>query len=361
MSTTARKSWIDLVRAIGIFAIVYGHMVQGDSVVSRFFGSFRVAIFFAVMGLTFRYRRGIVGFLKKKALRLLVPYFAFALVSILIMAVIGRVYPAAVQGQPTSILKNLGGALYGNGLKGNMKWNLPLWFLPCSFVTLLIVYLAESLIARARAERRDALRLVFFAVTVAAAVAYVAFLKRQRLPFGAEVAIPMSGFVELGILLKKTEGLLSRRAAGAVGLVLLLAGFFLSLRNGDVSVVSLNFGGSIALYYVTALVCIVGTMLLSQAVCASATLGPVRRNFVFCGAHTLAILCMHKFPVLLFQLVVPYTKQLLRAPADSLLKNLVGFVLTFVVIALCLIVEKPIARSCPVVLGQSRVRAEARQ
>lgn len=353
MSTTARKSWIDLVRAIGIFAIVYGHMVQGDSVVSRFFGSFRVAIFFAVMGLTFQYRAGIVRFLKKKALRLLVPYFAFALVSILVMAAIGRVYPAAVQGQPTSILKNLGGALYGNGLTGYMKWNLPLWFLPCSFVTLLIVYLAESLIAKARAERRDVLRLAFIAVTVAATVLYTAHLKWLKLPFGAEVAVPMSGFVELGVLLRKTEGLLSRRAAGAAGLLLLAIGALLSLCNGDVSVMSLNFGKSIALYYVTASVCVAGAMLIAQAECARVPLGPVRRNFVFCGAHTLAILCMHKFPVLLFQVVVPYTKQLLRAPADSLMKNLVGFVLTFVVIALCLLVEKPIARFCPAVLGQT--------
>lgn len=43
-----------------------GRLFQRNSVISQFFGSFRVAVFFADMGLTIQYKKGLLSYLGKK-------------------------------------------------------------------------------------------------------------------------------------------------------------------------------------------------------------------------------------------------------------------------------------------------------
>ena len=56
-------------------------------------------------------------------------------------------------GESTEILPNLLGMLYANGLWGWMRWNRPLWFLPCGLVTFVIVYFLEDIIERLTANK----------------------------------------------------------------------------------------------------------------------------------------------------------------------------------------------------------------
>ena len=358
---STRRQWIDMARAVGIFAIVYGHMVQGDSIVSQLFGSFRVAIFFFIMGLTFQYRKGFFEFAKKRAIRILIPYFCFALISILIMAIVGHVYPPLVKGMEVRIISNVVGALYGNGRMGNMKWNLPLWFLPCSFVTSMIVFFIEYIIHKVHLKNPTILRLLFIGLSICMNILYCKYFNSIRLPFGAEVAISMSGFMEMGILFESAERNRSKKDYFVwLGFLLIVIGGAVSTQNGDVSVLSLSFGKSIILYYLTDIAIIVGiSFVLSWIDCFHHT-SMIHNAVCYCGAHTLAILCMHKFPVLVFQYIFPITKDLLRAETDSVEKNLIGFILTIVVIALCLIVEKPIERYCPIVLGNKLISQKNR-
>ena len=351
----ARKKWIDMIRAVGIFAIVYGHMVQGESCISKFFGSFRVAIFFFVMGLAFKYKRDFLGFAKRRAIRVLIPYFCFAFVSILIMAIVGRVAPSLVEGQEVGIISNVAGALYGNGYIGNMKWNLPLWFLPCSFVTSLIVFFVEYIIQRAQLKYHSVLRLLFVGFSIGMNLLYCKFFMSLRLPFGAEVAIPMSGFMEMGILFESAERNISKKVHFIwLGLLLIVTGGLLSTRNGYVSVMSLYFGKNIGLYYINAIAIIIGISFVLIWIDSFHRIDFTQKAICYCGTHTLAILCMHKFPVLIFQYVFPITKDLLRASTKREEKNIIGFLLTLVVIALCLIVEIPIEYYCPIVLGREK-------
>ena len=68
---------------------------------------------------------------------------------------------------------------------------------------------------------------------------------------------------------------------------------------------------------------------------------------------------MHKFPILLFQLVVPYTKTLFKAEADSIQKNALGVLVTVIVILLCLVVELPISRFFPQVFGNIKSKGDS--
>ena len=357
---SVRKDWIDFARAFGIFCIAYGHLVQGDSLVSQYFGSFRVAIFFLIMGLTFALDSSFVNFLKKKAKRLLIPYFVFAILSILILYSAAFIVPALSEFKSNSILLNLWGAIYGNGLTGNMKWNLPLWFLPCSFIALLFVFGYEKLISGIKVNK-DVLRVIYVLISAVITFVYYNFIRWVKLPFGAEVAIPMSGFVELGILISRIDSFKRKYVYVLISIPLIVFGCYLSLNNGTVSVMSLNFGKNFVVYYISAISSIVGIICLFIWLCSINILALVRKAIAYCGKHTLAILCMHKFPILLFQLVIPYTKDIFRAEARSIQKDMLGVLVTIIVIMLCLIVELPINRFLPIIFGNSKTKGVSKK
>lgn len=90
-----RQGWIDIVKFFGIVAIVWGHTVSvGD--VQQYLYSFHVPLFFFVVGLFFASPKlSFFRFTAKKAKDLLVPYFLFAIISILIFSVLGRFADAA--------------------------------------------------------------------------------------------------------------------------------------------------------------------------------------------------------------------------------------------------------------------------
>ena len=176
-----------------------------------------------------------------------------------------------------------------------------------------------------------------------------------RLPFGAEVAISMSGFMEMGILFESAERNISEKSHFIwLGLLLIVTGGILSTWNGNVSVMSLYFGKYIGLYYIIAIAIIIGISFVAIWIDSLHRIDVTQKAVCYCGVHTLAILCMHKFPVLFFQYIFPITKDYLRVTTDSAEKNLIGFFLTIVVIASCLIVEIPIEHYCPIALGYEK-------
>ena len=347
-----RKNWIDFARAIGIYAIAFGHLVLGESFLSHYFSSFRVAVFFCIMGLTFSSDNKFFYFLKKKSCRLLIPYSFFSVVSIVVFYVFSMFIPFLSEYKSKSILLYFWGAIYGNGLTGYMKWNLPLWFLPCSFVTLLIVFGYEKLITIVKINKL-LLRLAFILISFSVCYIYVCYFKWTKLPFGAEVAIPMSGFVELGIILSKIDCLKKKYQYVVISIPLFILGYCLSRINGTVSVMTLIFGNYYPVYFISSISSIVGIFCLSIWLCSIEILGFLRKVICYCGIHTIAILCMHKFPILFFQQLLPYTKELFKADSDSVQKEVCGFIVTFLVIILCLIVELPIDRFLPQVFGNS--------
>lgn len=355
--TIKRKDWIDFARAIGIFAIVYGHLVLGNSIVSQYYGSFRVAIFFCVMGLTFRCDEDFMVFLKKKAKRLLIPYACFASASIIVMSIVQIFFPSLVDGKQNGLINNIIGALYANGLTGNMNWNLPLWFLPCAFVSLVLVYLIERIFQFFPKTNVLVLRLVYIALSIVLNYLYCRYIRLLKLPFGTEVAISMTGFIELGILLRNLDRFKNKFVLGLVGILFSVLSFLLSLNNGEVSVMSLNFGHSLIIYYIVAVTAIVGIFLLAICLCPLEFFRGIIRVICYCGIHTLAILCMHKFPIIVFQYFLPITKSCFRLSEDNAIKNILGFIVAFIVIAICLVVELPINRFIPQVFGNNKTKA----
>ena len=119
--------------------------------------------------------------------------------SILIFEILGKIAAEKLGEHMTSsgFGNNILGMLYGSGATGNMQWNLPLWFIPCLFVTLLIFYPIEAMLRKKKTL--SPVVLSFFLV-----LSFLNFyvLKKKTLPFGLETAIYLIPFFVLGYLAK---------------------------------------------------------------------------------------------------------------------------------------------------------------
>jgi fucose 4-O-acetylase-like acetyltransferase len=139
-----RIRWIDIAKAMVMVLVVFGHTMRGGAG-QRMVYSFHVAAFYFLAGMTAK-----TDHVGKRILadirRILVPYFAFGLISIAIYAVLGK-FAAGKFGMEvdTSIWSNLRDLLYANARGRSLQFNTPLWFLPCLFAVKLVYYGVDRL------------------------------------------------------------------------------------------------------------------------------------------------------------------------------------------------------------------------
>lgn len=74
MDDTNRLEWIDVARGIGIISVMFGHL--GVDIIDRIVFTFHMPLFFLISGYFLKTDESIWIFLKKKAKRLLIPYYA---------------------------------------------------------------------------------------------------------------------------------------------------------------------------------------------------------------------------------------------------------------------------------------------
>lgn len=299
-----RVQWIDLFRAWMMFAIVWGHAMGvgdlGAALVNRYLYSFHVAAFFFVSGYMYSgtnipFRR----FAGKKCKSLLVPYYIFSLLSIGLFTVLGSVASTGlgVALKSTDILPNILGMLYGNGATGYMKWNLPLWFIPCLFAMNIVFYGVEKPVEALK--KRLGVHTVMaglFAASVLLAVLNYYVLKLKKLPFGLETVVYMLPFYIVGYWLRYFPKLFqSKRVSKLAAAVIMLcvgAVFAIVVQN-RVDYATSRYENLLA-FYVSAFCSVVGFALLAR--CLSC------KWLTYMGKNTLPILLMHKFPIVFMQM-----------------------------------------------------------
>ena len=144
MNLTKRLTWIDVAKAIAIFLVVFGHTMRGGPV-QKIIYSFHVPVFFFISGMTCK-TDGIKKRIRNDIKRIMIPYYCFGGISIVIFAILGR-FAAGKLGMSidTSPVKSILGLLYATDVNSALKFNAPLWFLPCLFATKLIYYALNKL------------------------------------------------------------------------------------------------------------------------------------------------------------------------------------------------------------------------
>lgn len=346
-----RIDWADAFRGFLMLLIVYGHTASNGDALKHYVYSFHVAAFFFLSG--FLFSKGGLSFrdfAKKKFCSLMIPYYLFGLLSIVIFTFLGAFASEEldVAIKHTEIHKNLLGLVYANAVEGYMKWNLPLWFLPCMFVTQLLYYpvshLTDALIKRQKYG-------IVFAVGLSLVLPYLDYFvfRVRALPMHLESSVFLMPFFILGAAFRRenkafylTDIRQYKKLAAALFLLTAgsLTGLFLNCRVNYF----LSSYGKITVFYLSAFLSVIGLYMLFPLVRSKA--------LSLIGQNTLAVLVMHKFPVVFFQIAL---SPLLKA--DGVLHMASAALVASLSVGLCLLAGRIIEKFAPFALGKSRLSA----
>lgn len=301
-----RIEWVDIFKALMVFFVAFGHTAYdfepAGAICNMYVLSFHVSGFFFVSGYLFS-RRNISfwEFLKKKIKTLMIPYYIFAVISVVIYVALGALIYSNldVEHKSMDLLENLFGIFYANGLTGYMKWNLSLWFIPCLFITTIIFFFVVKLVKLIEAKTNFHIAVwgVMVGLVVLAYLNYYVF-QLKYLPFGLEVSFYMLPVMLLGFWVRQAVNIdnISKRILFCVSIVLIIIGGAITLITQNyVSVVSSWLGNNLLVFYGSMLFSVFGYMFLSHTI--------VSKILSYMGRNTMAILLMHKFPIMVFQLI----------------------------------------------------------
>ena len=347
MDSKRRYKEIDMAKGIGIICIVASHVYPGI-LFNQILFSFHVPLFFLISGFTYRYYDNKKAFYGNKSRRILIPYLFFSIISILLLWVMNIVLPLNAD---TRILPNIAGMFFANSNSFNMTWNSPLWFLPCMFVSLVLMDFLESMLRRSQRENCIVCRSVVIISLWTAGI----FVNTQRsiyLPLHAETALFLTGFTELGYVLSKyiirdnagdNNGVLKRNMFPQIVCLFVILGTTASCINGWTDVRTHIFG-KIPVLLIVSSVCfsfavLIGTVIIKRC-----------QWLEFLGIHSMAILVMHKFPVMFCKMLIPGAQEVLNN-SGNLFGFFVGLIVTACSIAACLVCERVILSLFPYSLG----------
>ena len=338
-----RILWVDIAKALLIFCIVLCHTLRFGKL-DVFLTSFGMPCFFILSGITYR-RKSNYELIANKAIRILVPYYIFGIISILFYYFFGK-YASSSLGaniKDVSILPNILGMLYGNCKTGYMAWNTPLYYLPLLFIVSVIVNLFENCIS----SKKDIniYRISFVIISFLLSY-YISINNYINLPFYLEGSLFFSSLFEIGIIGKKYYIRdYNPRIMLLISFFLFIIGFFISVYNAPYGLHLFILGKNYFIF-------ILNTIILSTAVILLSKTIKRQRILSIIGRNTLGILCMHKFPVLFFVTVFPYFNNIIVSNQESAIVYILAIIIASFSILLCLMCAYVIILICPYVLGE---------
>lgn len=213
-----RINYLDYAKGIAIFGVVFGHVYGFKNIISIWFFSFHVPMFFIVSGiLTTNKKNKFKNILIKNIKTILIPYFCFSIPFIFIN-ISGR----GIVGFKESILKILTG--YGLGA---------LWFLPTLFISLSIFKFLLLKIDK---------RMLYFISILILIVPF--FIKSDVLIIDVILrAFIAFGFIAFGYSISQ---LIKKENINIIiGIIMISINIVATIFNGVVDLYSLNFGNPI--------------------------------------------------------------------------------------------------------------------
>lgn len=348
-----RISYIDLAKGLGIVLIVIGHSVK-TGWLREYLYSFHVPFFFLLSGMTYKISSDKKSFWKRKLQTIIVPYFFAGILSILAFSLLGNFASERLGSEieTTDVLPNIIGLLYGNSKTGFMRFNLPLWFLPCLISVIGIVDCFETVLQKFR--DKNLYRLGFMLLSLIIGVLLTQTGKHIVLPWHFETAWNMVPFFEGGIIIRKflddnkakyNTVLSNKKILTIIAFGLILVGIILTSINRGANVREDNYH-FYPLYFVNAILSGGGYLLFCMALEYNSILE-------YLGQNTMPILLYHKFPILICQTIIPVMKTWLKSP-DSIKGIIAAFITASIAVFLCCLFGDILKRLVPWSIGSVR-------
>ena len=291
MESDKRIGWIDISKSLGIFLVVLCHCGL-KTPFTQWVYSFHMPLFFFVSGMVYVQRGKYMEYLSRRFRQIVVPYYLFAL----ILCFGSQSYRDWI-----NIL-----AADRNSLSESASFT-PLWFLPCLFVSSVLVDSYNRLLGRCNLLVKGAVAVLIvlggFVISAAGA---------SPLPWSLDVALVGFGFMLAGNLFRKQFDLhgdrLSPKKTGIIYIivvcVLSAGGTILAYYNLPESLtpgcphveMSIGHYGNPLLFLLSALALSLFVILLSQCLdilLRGRALAWCRSRILEIGRFSLGIMCIH--------------------------------------------------------------------
>lgn len=350
MAKGIREDWIDAARGFLILLVVLGHAFGTASHLGADAGTskmcswiykviymFHMPAFVVLAGVTWSAGKdGFCAYAKKKAVRLLVPYFVFGFLSIGAGVILGRFLGSVghdgyyTANMVRGVLSEVKMLLMGGGC----SINSPLWFLPSMFAAEVLYYWLS------KCDGLYGRRWLLPAFLIVAAW----FNKSLPIPSQLARIMVFVMFLHLGRMMISKQRLswLASASVPVRALSCLALGVYLSICwflpwevqcNGFLPFVGYK------------LVAFVGAILVF-GVCQSFPTKPL----CVCGIASVGILVMHKFPLAVIQLKMPLFSHIHGVSVLAL-----TILLSLFVIFVCVVLSLILKKWMPILMGESRI------
>ncbi len=190
-----RKNYIDVLKGIGIFFVVFGHVTRLTDL-HTFVWNFHMPLFFVISGFLNNSDKypDYKNFVISKIKSIYIPYVLFFLATFLYWVVIEKNF----RGGGYSVFHQLIGLFYGTYEGNHMYFNGALWFLPCLFsVELLFFYISRI---------KNKVGIFAFLILSFCLGTFIKQYDLSVLPFGIHTALFAIVFFGIGFLSKGLEG-----------------------------------------------------------------------------------------------------------------------------------------------------------
>ncbi|MCQ2265088.1 MAG: acyltransferase family protein [Bacteroidales bacterium] len=252
-----RVGYLDLLKCLGMFIVVSGHIHTNYGWFSLPIHSYVIPLYFLLSGLTFKRNKfpTFSSFLKHRAKTLLMPYFMLSFVTWLLWASYNLFLHADV-----NFLMPLLQTFIAQGYGGYLVHNVPLWFVTCLFVIESMYYFIDKL-----PEKINVLICAICAIVGIFLIIGPWSSITTKLPWSIESAFAAIIFYCVGNVLTKhyslyeIQNVVVRKKWMAIGVILVLTSILVICAhwNGHVSLGSDILGRSPLLFYINAFMGIV--------------------------------------------------------------------------------------------------------
>lgn len=317
-----RKNWIDVLRALAILFVIYGHLLEKTEhsyIYFVFTSPIKIPLFFAISGYLFKENTDIKTFAGKLLKGLIIPWLALSSLPVLFISIIkGSTY----------LTSNISAILIGKSV----------WYMPCCIIAEIVFYFVLRFL------KNDWIKL---GIVIAISCVGIILIHYGTLDFlMINRALSVQVFLMIGHMIHKNEDLLDKLKTG-----LLIVGIGVYAALGILSIIfypGTNLDVHQGIYYNAAIsftMIIIGCVLLF-------IIGK-RINFdnkilVFIGQNTLVYYILANYPITVYNAIA---SKLHITISNVYLSALIK---TIFVCCLCAVFAVVINRFVPEIAGKRR-------
>jgi len=336
-----RIDYIDLLRGFAIFLIVFYHMIGYSKNLSNiliYLSSFHVSLFFLISGFTYNLKDiSFKDYFIKKFKNIMIPFFIFSILFLIPYYLFESM--TGMSFNTLDITHFIKGIIYGTGVNDLLKQNTPLWFLPCLFITEIPSYFIFKLKNKYNLNNKFYLLIILFLI-----IGYIDYRYFFiTLPYGINTMFTMMAFFLFGNYLSNSKILaLNKKNKIILSIILIIFGVITSSFNTKISYMTTNYGNYFMFLLSSSVSCL-GYLLLFSLFNIN------DKYLLLIGKSTLGILIFHKLFVVLSQRFIPMLNN-----SNMILELVLGIILSFITIIICVIIDGIINKYFPFLYGKSK-------